>query len=412
MLFAIDKEGNRIHINYALRGQEYVCPCCEEKVVLKKGNIRKHHYAHHSGSMCRDGWHYDMSDWHQEWQNKFPLQYQEIVKELNGKKHRADVLIEDKKIVFEFQHSALSSDEFYDRNIFYNTLGYKVIWVFDEIEQYISGEIDNYRGDLWAWEKYRKTFDDFNCKDKRVEVYLHLEDDYLVRVTWSTGDKGFSRFATDGHCYSVQEIITLHEEEKIITKYESKLSTLYDDLIKLYSKDHTTYYFGCPISSTHMCANCNIDIPKGRYMEIMPCMECSFQYSRMNYEEIICRKRFLDLGLSGDTLVRVESRNKDGFIDKLSYIYEGERKYIELPTFNQNISKDIFTLWKEKGYSVAIFRNVRTGKYIKITKNPIMQLSKYRKVYGYFSTNKYSFPTGAVELFGLEKSEWVCEWFK
>ena len=157
MLFAIDKEGNRIHINYALRGQEYVCPCCEEKVVLKKGNIRKYHYAHHSGSMCRDGWHYDMSDWHQEWQNKFPSQYQEIVKELNGKKHRADVLIEDKKIVFEFQHSALSSDEFYDRNIFYNTLGYKVIWVFDEIEQYISGKIDNYRGDLWVWEKYRKT---------------------------------------------------------------------------------------------------------------------------------------------------------------------------------------------------------------------------------------------------------------
>ena len=162
MLFAIDKEGNRIHISCAQRSQEYVCPCCEEKVLLRKGDIRAHHYAHCSGTVCRDGWHYDMSDWHQEWQNQFPLQYQEIVKELNGKKHRADVLVEAKKIVFEFQHSSLSADEFYDRNRFYNALGYKVIWIFDEIEQYANESINNYRGDLWAWEKYRKTFNGFN----------------------------------------------------------------------------------------------------------------------------------------------------------------------------------------------------------------------------------------------------------
>ena len=50
-----------------------------------------------------------------------------IVKVKDGQKHRADVLIEDKKVVYEFQHSSLSAEEFEDRNSFYNSLGYKVI---------------------------------------------------------------------------------------------------------------------------------------------------------------------------------------------------------------------------------------------------------------------------------------------
>ena len=66
-------------------------------------------------------------------------------------------LLEYEKVVFEFQHSALSSSEFYERNSFYNALGYKVIWVFDAIEQYLNGQIDNYKRDLWSWNKYRST---------------------------------------------------------------------------------------------------------------------------------------------------------------------------------------------------------------------------------------------------------------
>ena len=134
----------------------------------------------------------------------------------------------------------------------------------------------------------------------------------------------------------------MFDHEKKVIKQELKLSHLYDKLIQLYSKDHTTYYFGCPISRTHMCANCNIDIAKNRYTEIMPCMDCRFQCISSNYNEMICKKRFLDLQLSGNTVVQIESKNKDGFINKLSYLDNGTRKYLELPTFIQNITKDVF----------------------------------------------------------------------
>ena len=64
-----------------------------------------------------------MSLWHSLWQDKFPKETQEIVKKKDGKTHRADVLLESKKVVIEFQYSPMSPDEFSDRNDFYNDLG-------------------------------------------------------------------------------------------------------------------------------------------------------------------------------------------------------------------------------------------------------------------------------------------------
>ena len=411
MLFAIDIFENKIHIDSAKRNQEYFCPCCHSKLVLKLGDERIHHFAHIKESFCKDSWHYDMSLWHYNWQNKFPIDCQEIIKSYNGETHRADVLIEKEKIVFEFQHSNLSPEEFESRNKFYNNLGYKVLWIFDVEEAYSNDQIENYRGNLWSWKRPRKTFDYFNCKNNGVEIYLQLEPDYLVKATWCTDDNGFSRFATNGYGYYEESILNMFRDNYKHIKPEKRLSELYDSLIQLYSKDHTTYFFGCPISKTHICANCNIDVPKSKYNEIMPCMDCQFEIKTADYENPICNKRFLDLNLNLDTIVCIESRDKNSFINKISFIEDNTRKYIELTTFDQNISKSIFDLWDEK-FSVATFRNVRTGKYIRITKNPKEQYNKYHKVYGYFSSNKYEFSGSSCELYGLDKNEWICEWFK
>ena len=36
----------------AIKENEYICPSCEEKVILKKGRIKIHHFAHKSDSEC------------------------------------------------------------------------------------------------------------------------------------------------------------------------------------------------------------------------------------------------------------------------------------------------------------------------------------------------------------------------
>ena len=43
------------------------CPECGEKLILRKGEIRRHHFAHHGNSHCTDTWHYDMSEWHKNY---------------------------------------------------------------------------------------------------------------------------------------------------------------------------------------------------------------------------------------------------------------------------------------------------------------------------------------------------------
>ncbi|MDR2923972.1 MAG: competence protein CoiA [Treponema sp.] len=51
--FAQDNNGNIIHIKNALSGVDYYCPECKEKFILKKGDIRQHHFAHNNSfSSC------------------------------------------------------------------------------------------------------------------------------------------------------------------------------------------------------------------------------------------------------------------------------------------------------------------------------------------------------------------------
>ena len=414
MLFALDEEKNRVHIDSTLDNRNYYCPCCGERLIRKCGTMRIHHFAHSNFSNCNDYWHYDMSEWHFNWQNKFPKECQEVVKTLNGKTHRADVLLETHKVVFEFQHSDLSSGEFEDRNHFYNNLGYKVIWIFDVADKYDAGLIDNYKSNIWSWKKAMRTFYSYNYKNKNVELYLQISNEYdeIVRVTWCTDDAGLSRFATDGYYYDEYSIAHMFDDEVKSETSEYKISDLYDKMIRLYSKNHTTYFFGCPISSTHQCANSNIDIPQSDYNKIMPCIECQYWCEGNNNEDVICKKRFLDLGMDGNAIVRIEGRDQNNFINKLSYIVGDERKYVDLITYQQNITKSVFMLWKENDCIIGIFRNIKKDVYVKITKDPSEQYYKYKKVYGYFSREKYHFSSKSIELYDIDKPEWVIEWFK
>lgn len=173
MLFANDENGKKTFIDETKNGQDYYCPSCDEKLICKFGKIKSHHFAHQKGSFCKDSWHYDMSEWHSAWQSLFPQECQEVVYTYKGEKHRADVAIG--KIVVEFQHSRISVDEFLNRNIFYHSLGMKIIWIFD----CFNGDIIDFDWDLFA-PREENTF----CIKKRNEIFT--ED-----VIWKSADAIF-----------------------------------------------------------------------------------------------------------------------------------------------------------------------------------------------------------------------------
>ncbi len=146
MFTALTKDNKRISIEDAAPGEEYLCPVCRNLVVVKaaKSNNIRTHFAHKKNTRCLDDWKHDMSDWHFEWQSKFPIENREVIVEKDGVVHRADILIND--TVIEFQHSPISGDEFEARNNFYNSCGYHVVWLFDAADKM---KIDDCFGLVW-----------------------------------------------------------------------------------------------------------------------------------------------------------------------------------------------------------------------------------------------------------------------
>ena len=103
MEYALTADHHRVHALDAEKGQEYYCPVCGNQVIPRQGEVNSWHFAHVTS--CVDDWTYDMSEWHRNWQNRFPESTREVVIEYKGESHRADILTGG--YVIEFQHSPL-----------------------------------------------------------------------------------------------------------------------------------------------------------------------------------------------------------------------------------------------------------------------------------------------------------------
>ena len=202
MLFAVDYNDNRVHIDETHSNQEYYCPYCGAPLTTKKGEIRQHHFAHKQNHLCSDTWErshsYDISPWHNDWQSLFPKENQEVKLSLGDTKHRADVMID--RTVIEFQHSIMSVKAFDDRNNFYFNLGNKVIWLFDLSDlledQLFYKETDD--GLEFHWRNPKKAFNNYDIQSGCIDLFFQLKSEPnvgIVRVT-DVSANGFECFYT------------------------------------------------------------------------------------------------------------------------------------------------------------------------------------------------------------------------
>ena len=111
----------------AEKGLSGLCPICQEQVIPKCGHYRINHWAHKSLTNC-DKWWENETEWHRNWKDLFPKEWQEVVAydEKTGEKHIADIKT-DSNLVVEFQHSNISDEERISREVFYK----RMIWVVD-----------------------------------------------------------------------------------------------------------------------------------------------------------------------------------------------------------------------------------------------------------------------------------------
>lgn len=186
MVVALDVNKNRVHIDNTITRESYFCPCCGGELIRKMGEERQHHFAHRQNTECSDSWagSYDMSEWHQQWQSCYPVCNQEIQLNLGKVRHRADVLTG--KTIVEFQHSHITMTNFSNRNYFYTSLGYKVVWLFDLREEYSSGKLKRADGSStdFVWSRPLSALKNFELRTSQADIFFQLsdDDDSIIRV--------------------------------------------------------------------------------------------------------------------------------------------------------------------------------------------------------------------------------------
>ena len=176
MFYAIDNEGNRVHIKESVKDKEYFCPCCQNKLIRKMGSVVTHHFAHIAG-VCDSWYSENKGPWHVMMQDCFPRDNQEIkIKGENEKYHIADILLRGnyKDTIVEFQHSPMSKDVFEERTEFYAHNGGEEKyggWFFGyrEIENRV----------VWV----------FDCRDKKINVTFFAEDLDLNKLSYFFNEK-------------------------------------------------------------------------------------------------------------------------------------------------------------------------------------------------------------------------------
>lgn len=107
--------------------QQGLCPNCSQPVIARCGKQKIWHWAHRSITSC-DSWWEPETEWHRNWKNNYPVEWQEIplMDEQTGEKHISDIRTIH-NLTIEFQHSALKSEERISREKFYKNM----IWVVD-----------------------------------------------------------------------------------------------------------------------------------------------------------------------------------------------------------------------------------------------------------------------------------------
>lgn len=102
------------------------CPSCGATMIAKCGTQKIWHWAHKGERSC-DPWWEPETEWHRNWKNHFPAEWQEqIGHDGSGEKHIADVRT-PYGLVIEFQHSHLDPAERATRERYYGNM----VWVVD-----------------------------------------------------------------------------------------------------------------------------------------------------------------------------------------------------------------------------------------------------------------------------------------
>ncbi len=157
MLSALDKNSKR---RYAWLVEKYEgpfhCNFCQDELILRKGPIREHHFAHKPPFNCKYGGgesqiHLKIKkEIYSELKNHPQCTKCEIERNLVEVRPDVSLYIRNKPVAIEIQHSKISIDEIKWRCEQYYKKGIYALWIVPKIE--FDEDVENYRPNIM--EKY------------------------------------------------------------------------------------------------------------------------------------------------------------------------------------------------------------------------------------------------------------------
>ncbi|MBO4540574.1 MAG: hypothetical protein J5736_01170 [Bacilli bacterium] len=406
MRLAIDADGNRVCIDDVERGETFFCQECGERLVQRRGEIKAHHFAHYPNTKCVDLWHYDETDWHSEMESLFPKEFQEIVLEKDGRKHRADVLIPNRRLVVEFQKDRLNADEFRSRNEFFKSFGYRVLWVFNEALNFQSKAITPFGKNnaiVRHWTRPSRVFRDFSLeKETNVEIWFqrqecdNAEEKAFFRIRHEDEIQGFHDLYCD-HLYSQAELLAYLIEGKCVLDR----GRIIDDLISIRRTDGGDYFFGCPKSENGF----------GLVFNCSGCPNCVALNTNNNPKVVACNARGEKMGLPGITTVIDLKHRLDGFVTEVvGTNANGEVVRIDAKPPRTPL-RTLEQLWERyKPLKIMRCYNVKTQRFFQVF-NPAWQKRTAGIVKGKMVNIYGKVFAGEVEIFGADDPVWIMSWF-
>ena len=113
-------------------------------------------------------------------------------------------------------------------------------------------------------------------------------------------------------------------------------------------------------------------------------------------------------------LDKIEKETTDDFAEN-KVVVNSDDLFLRMPLKERIKHIDsIINLWGNlpDEPSVVVFRNINTGKYVKMYVSPIEQYSKYKKCYGKISADGYSYSVDTMQIFYADCREWILLWYK
>jgi competence protein CoiA len=131
-LYAEDEKGTRVFVGSAIKTKDYLCLECRKRVRCRSGlHILPHFYHLEQNRLCRQS---GKTDEHLFLQQKLSQAYpgSELEHHFREINRIADVVYQEKKVVFEVQCSHMTAQEVKARVADYAKIGLQVIWILSE----------------------------------------------------------------------------------------------------------------------------------------------------------------------------------------------------------------------------------------------------------------------------------------